>query len=821
MSAMRPLPPRPNLEFEHKEAKALLRRLRAGDADALARARARHPAIDASAPARIRLADAQLVIAREYGFTSWPKLVRYFGDVHRQSSNHGSVRYGSRDVFERSVRGLLAGHRSRQTVAARQLAAYVPQFYGMRLDDVFAASVTEDHARLAVARSNGFPSWEILLERGETNPLWSPPDWEVDPMVYAGKAMEAPDPEELGRVVEAHPELLRPTDYEVAKGRSLLALAIHHERVQGRAAMRPIVDWLAAQGLDLQRELNRQLRGRMFMKPEDVRSLLDRGADPNWVAPNGIPVLEHALIRYWNGEAVDLVAACTVPRQALWIAAGLGDLEGVRRSLDAHGKPKTAARRLRPDFDAVAQGFLAQHPDADDDEILMEAFVIAMLNGRTAVLEYMVSRGFPVDSLVYGSPVINMAVGNAMTPVVEYLVRCGADLDLRGWHPRQSAREIARDMFENVPHDANRRRIVELCGMDPDAILAERDARPVNPPGVDPKLQEALELAGDDAFRLGQSDIRPENLLFGLLRSGGLPLIFFTRVSRMDLDRFRADVWDRVRPIEDRVVRPRLPLHPDAEAAIGAAITIATERRRENGAGTPSALRADERPRRRGGRTADPLWVERGDVEREAGGSAVMNQRCGILKVDACATDTPHPPLNVRKHRRLRREAGRLVGGVRASDRDGETHLGVRRQWLHPAPGSDDDEDSAALFLAADAPRPASGDPNAGWTFARLGIPSHGGFGELRLVHARDQAKLDLDDRPRERVDRVVVVRHLTGRVPFRPRLDPHGVGTRLPERSPDIHAIGGEPAGCGRGDHQKPSCLPKERFTCHNVRYT
>ena len=45
----------------------------------------------------------------------------------------------------------------------------------------------------------------------------------------------------------------------------------------------------------------------------------------------------------------------------------------------------------------------------------MEAFVVAMLNGRAAVLEYMVSRGFNVDSLVYGSPVINVAVGNGMT----------------------------------------------------------------------------------------------------------------------------------------------------------------------------------------------------------------------------------------------------------------------------------------------------------------------------------------------------------------------------------------------------------------------
>jgi len=65
--------------FERKEATALLRRLRAGDSAALARARARHPTIDAALVARdVRLADAQVVIAREYGFTSWPRLVHYF-----------------------------------------------------------------------------------------------------------------------------------------------------------------------------------------------------------------------------------------------------------------------------------------------------------------------------------------------------------------------------------------------------------------------------------------------------------------------------------------------------------------------------------------------------------------------------------------------------------------------------------------------------------------------------------------------------------------------------------------------------------------------
>ncbi len=391
--------------------------------------------------------------------------------------------------------------------------------------------------------------------------------------------MAAGDLGALERVVTAHPGLLHPTDQDVARGRTLIALAVRQEQRQGVAAMRPVMDWLAAHGFDRQRELNTRLCGHLRMPAAEVRDLLDRGADPTWVAPNGIPVLEHALLRYWNGEVVDVLAARAMPRYALWIAAGLGDVDGVRRFLDRHGRPTAAARRLRPDFDAAGPSGIPSLPDPDDEELLVEAFFVAMLNGRTAVLEVMAARGAPVNSLVYGSPVINIAVGNGMTAAVECLVRCGADLDLRGWHPDQSAREIARTLFEQLPHDADRRRIVALCGMDPDAVLAARDVRPAPPPTRLPAFEEVLALAGDDAARLGQPDIRPENLLLGLLRVGGPPLQFLAEAGGMDRARFRGELADRLRSAADRVERCDLPMRADAHEAVEAAVALATERR--------------------------------------------------------------------------------------------------------------------------------------------------------------------------------------------------------------------------------------------------
>src|SRR5580658_4179509 len=63
-----------NLEQQKKRAKELLRGLHAGDGAAAARLQSRHPRGGALAPDKAKLADAQLVLAREVGFDSWPKL---------------------------------------------------------------------------------------------------------------------------------------------------------------------------------------------------------------------------------------------------------------------------------------------------------------------------------------------------------------------------------------------------------------------------------------------------------------------------------------------------------------------------------------------------------------------------------------------------------------------------------------------------------------------------------------------------------------------------------------------------------------------------
>src|SRR5436190_21713015 len=70
MAASKSLPARPSLVSLRKQAKKLARDITAGDADAIARARVHLPHVDLPLTQR----NAQLVIAREYGYAGWQDL---------------------------------------------------------------------------------------------------------------------------------------------------------------------------------------------------------------------------------------------------------------------------------------------------------------------------------------------------------------------------------------------------------------------------------------------------------------------------------------------------------------------------------------------------------------------------------------------------------------------------------------------------------------------------------------------------------------------------------------------------------------------------
>jgi ankyrin repeat protein len=91
ISMARQLPPNPSLEQLKKQAKSLLKGQQAADSEALTRIRENHPRwkklSEKQVPAApFALADAQLVIANEYGFASWSKLQSHVKTLEAASS---------------------------------------------------------------------------------------------------------------------------------------------------------------------------------------------------------------------------------------------------------------------------------------------------------------------------------------------------------------------------------------------------------------------------------------------------------------------------------------------------------------------------------------------------------------------------------------------------------------------------------------------------------------------------------------------------------------------------------------------------------------
>jgi hypothetical protein len=164
------LPPRPSLVQLRKQAKELLRDYRAGAVAAAERFRAIIPHL--AEPVRsedVTLADAQFVLAREYGFENWARL------AHHAESINPSDRL---QPYERLVKDIVRVCRSDDAEALTRIAELLGRTYpypdrrtqlqqqlislcgpDRRIDEV-----TTSDAQLIVAREFGFQNWAKLVE---------------------------------------------------------------------------------------------------------------------------------------------------------------------------------------------------------------------------------------------------------------------------------------------------------------------------------------------------------------------------------------------------------------------------------------------------------------------------------------------------------------------------------------------------------------------------------------------------------------------------------------------------------------------------------
>src|ERR1700690_2964022 len=136
-------PVRPNLEQLKKQAKELLKSHKSGDPDGLRRIQENHPdwgnrSAEELRAARFSLGDAQLVIAREYGCASWPKLKAQVESIMATIASpvvkKGTGITWKRTVYER--RFSKDGKRSWVSIAANQQLTFKPPgLYRMTYND--------------------------------------------------------------------------------------------------------------------------------------------------------------------------------------------------------------------------------------------------------------------------------------------------------------------------------------------------------------------------------------------------------------------------------------------------------------------------------------------------------------------------------------------------------------------------------------------------------------------------------------------------------------------------------------------------------------
>ena len=346
---VRPLPANPDLEKQRKLAKALARDYWRGKTEAIARVEALHPKPPAAGA--FALSDAQLVIARGYGFASWAKLKHKIDQLTKSPAELFVTAVKAGDV--EGVRELLTLHPG---IAAR---INEPLF---------------DFKQMAVhAAARNLAMLDLLLAHGADLNVKS--SWEKGGFGILESV--APD--------QAAPLIARGAVVDVWAAANLGMSDRVKELIEADPAL------VNAKGGDGKRPLH-------YARSVDIAGLLlERGADIDALDDDHGSTPAQYLVTDHPDVCRFLLARGA--RSDLLMAAALGDLERVRRHLDQ--EPGCIGMRVSQDWfpmidtapngGHIYQWTLGFHVSACD---------IARKRGHKEVLELLLARGSPLDRLL-------------------------------------------------------------------------------------------------------------------------------------------------------------------------------------------------------------------------------------------------------------------------------------------------------------------------------------------------------------------------------------------------------------------------------------
>jgi ankyrin repeat protein len=401
-----PLPSKPNLDKQRKLAKTLALDYWRGEAQAVARVQALHP--KPPAPDKFVLADAQLVIARGYGFESWAKLKHKIDSLTKppMESFGAAVREG--DV--EGVRALLGAHPELAARINEPLFDFKQPAIQLALGDLAMLDLLIAHGADINAKSawemGGFGILEnataeqmpVLIERGAKVDVWSAAKFD---MVDELRAFLTSDP---SLVNAKGGDGKRPLHYAASVGIAELLLdhgaeidALdddHHSTpAQYLVSERPeVAHFLLARGAGFDLLLAAALGD-----IDRVRALLDKdaGAIRMRVSQDWFPMIDTAKngghIYQWTlgfyASAFDVARKHGHQAVVDLLLERAGPLD---RVLDALWSGDVAVADA---IFASSPGVLAQMPD-NASRLVADA----ARNNKTAAVEAMLDRGFPVTA---------------------------------------------------------------------------------------------------------------------------------------------------------------------------------------------------------------------------------------------------------------------------------------------------------------------------------------------------------------------------------------------------------------------------------------
>ena len=359
----------------------------------------------ADPPEPLKLDAAQLVIAREYGFSGWPALRAYVDRVVEHGPALQHAYHEDLDYYEGRAFGLLASAEDGTEGAVAAFARH-------------RTTPSPAGARIVVAREHGFSGWPAL--RRHVNGLRAG----GEPFARAYRAVEAHDLDGLQGLLDRFPELVAARG---TNGNDLLGMA-------SATCDERLVAILLERGADVGRAnahgwtaLHQAAYSDL---PTMARMLLDAGApvDVSARGEGGTPLV---VALFWgNRETAELLAGHGVVPANLRAAAGLGRLDLIDELIAPDGR-LTAQAGAQRGFYRPHSGFPAWRPATEHQEILDESLSWAARNDRVEALDVLVARGASVEADVYRGTALAWAAACGRTESIHRLVALGADPNQR------------------------------------------------------------------------------------------------------------------------------------------------------------------------------------------------------------------------------------------------------------------------------------------------------------------------------------------------------------------------------------------------------